>query len=643
MISEKQWTIYEEARAKGLNQTKAARLASISIASAKRHDTQHPDRAEYAKSLRLTRNQPDPRRPTQLPKEAQRALEDFNYFQLRYLGRIGLPWQEIAAHQVRELLTSQDKEYVVINAPPGAGKSSLFTYAIPLWLTCQDRAIRGLVGSATARLGAQYTALIRKALEATIPLEADGEDLAKGIAVDAVATLSEDFGRFKPTDHDSWTKDAFIVQQMDGASIRSKEPTWTAVGRDQEFIGGRYDFCIWDDLVTPNRLRSIETIEKDRDWWDTYAERRLEPGGLLILQGQRMGANDLYRYCLDMEVSEEDDEDELEDDEVALRETTDGVKHKYHHINFKAHYEELCKGKETHKRNAPAYPDGCLLSPRRIQWREISSAMKNRPDKYAQVYQQEDVSSDAVLVDPAWISGIGGWPGCWDKERDRLEVPHGLMAPTYSIVSVDPSPTRYWAIEWWLYNEPSDQWFLIDLLRTGLDAPDLLDWNANMGVFSGIMEDWQAMSRDLGIPITHWIIEQNGAQRFLLKYDHVHRWQSKNSVQIIPHDTYRNKTNDDYGVQMIAPNFKFGRVRLPGKVSSHKGVGLGRAYAMKLVDEVTRYSTTSESKGTTDDCVMACWFAMYNIQYIHRKTQGRVVASKRPSWVSGRRPLQRTG
>jgi hypothetical protein len=217
-----------------------------------------------------------------------------------------------------------------------------------------------------------------------------------------------------------------------------------------------------------------------------------------------------------------------------------------------------------------------------------------------------------------------------------LEIPLGLAAPTYSIVSVDPSPTRYWAIEWWLYNQPSDQWFLIDLLRTGLDAPDLLDWNANMGVFSGVMEDWQQMSRDLGAPITHWIIEQNGAQRFLLKYDHVHRWQAKNSVLIIPHDTYRNKTNDDYGVQMIAPNFKFGRVRLPGKVSRTKGVGVGRAVSMKLVDEVTRYSTTSESKGTTDDCVMACWFAMFQMQYLSTPSASRR-PSKRPSWISPRR------
>ena len=626
MISEKQWLIYEEARAKGLNQAKAGRLASISPASVARYEAKRPDRANYAKAARLARNQPDPRRPSQLPARAKRALNDFNYFQLVYLGRIGLPWQEEAAHQIEELLATPEKEYVVINAPPGAGKSSNFTYALPLWLTAKDRAIRGLIGSATSKLASQYTASIRRALESTLPLEADDEDIQKGIAVDAEATLSEDFGRFKPQEHESWTKDAFIVQQYDGSSITSKEPTWTAVGRDQEFIGGRYDFCMWDDLVTSNRLRSLETIEKDRDWWDTYAERRLEPGGLLILQGQRMGASDLYRYCLDMEVVEGDDGEFDDDDDtegVSLREADDGTMRKYHHITFKAHYEDRCQGKVNHRASSPPYPEGCLLSPKRVSWRELSGIKKNRPDTYAQVFQQEDVSPDAVLVDPAWINGYGTFPGCWDKERSRLEYPQGLAGPSYSIVAVDPSPTRYWGITWWLYNQPSDQWFLIDIEKRVLDAPSFLDWNSNDGCFTGLMDEWQRASKDIGIPITHWIIERNGAQRYLYAYNHVKRWQSLNSVQIIPHDTYRNKTNEEFGVQMIAPNFKFGRVRLPGK-------GASRGYSMKLVDEVTRYP-----EGTTTDLTMSTWFAMFQMQYIERKASSPV-RQKRPSWISGR-------
>src|ERR1039458_3793549 len=162
------------------------------------------------------------------------------------------------------------------------------------------------------------------------------------------------------------------------------------------------------------------------------------------------------------------------------------------------------------------------------------------------------------------------------------------------------------------------------------NLPDFLDWNQNEGQYYGVMEDWQQMSYKLGAPITHWIVERNGAQRFLLQYDHVKKWSAKNNVQIIPHDTYRNKVDDEFGVQMIAPAFKFGRVRLPGK-SNTKGA-LGRQLAMKLVDEVTRFSTTSTSKGTTDDCVMAMWFAMFQMQYLHIPSSS-IAPSRRPSWL----------
>ena len=118
-----------------------------------------------------------------------------------------------------------------------------------------------------------------------------------------------------------------------------------------------------------------------------------------------------------------------------------------------------------------------------------------------------------------------------------------------------------------------------------MDAPDFLDWNQNEGTFTGLMDEWQQTSRDIGIPISHWIIERNGAQRYLYAYDFTKKWMARNSVEVIPHDTHRNKTDPEFGVQMIAPNFKFGRVRLPGK-------GASRGYSMRLVDEVTRYPSS---------------------------------------------------
>ena len=218
-----------------------------------------------------------------------------------------------------------------------------------------------------------------------------------------------------------------------------------------------------------------------------------------------MGANDLYRYCLDMEVVEIEEADDADADGVALRDAPDGTKRKYHQILFKAHYEELCQGKATHQLSADPWPQGCLLSPRRVSWRE-TLVVPEEPSRHLRP------GLPARGCEPR--RGPGGprvdprprqWSRLLGQGTRPPGVPPNLASPSYSIVSVDPSPTRYWGITWWLYNEPSDQWFLIDLEKRSLDAPDFLDWNSNEGRFTGLMDEWQRASRDIGIPITHWI------------------------------------------------------------------------------------------------------------------------------------------
>lgn len=299
MISDAQKRLYAEARANGLSMLKAARAGGFSEASAIRFEKQwmSNNSGDEFRIARVQRELKDPLGTKELSDEAKRALDDFGYFQRRYLGRVAIPYQQAVAEKVVELLETPRKEFVVLNGPPGTGKSTLVTHDILLWLTCRNRNIRGLVGSVTGKLAVAYTRALRRSLESVIPARADDDEKAMGIALDAETTVAHDYGRFKPLDQDIWTADAFVVAQLGNIFTANKEPTWTAVGRDQEFIGGRYDICVWDDLVSLKRLRTIEMIEADRHWWDSYAERRLEPAGLLILNGQRLAAEDLYAYC----------------------------------------------------------------------------------------------------------------------------------------------------------------------------------------------------------------------------------------------------------------------------------------------------------------------------------------------------------
>lgn len=606
---------------------------------------QSSDGSQWAVA-REVEDQPSPRLHRELGPEALRALEDFGYFRARYFGRRSTPWQEDAAHRVQGLLATPEKEFAVVNVAPASGKSTLFTHDVPAWLACRSRRIRGLIGSRTFRQARWYTGRLRRTFERYEVLPPDDEEVAAGRALVPQASLVGDFGRFRPLTRfgtDVWRADEFVIAQPGDILISEKEASFAAYGLDSGYLGGRFPFVIWDDLVDRKNIRNAEVLQQLIEQYEDVAETRLNMGGLLLLQGQRLGANDLYRHALDQRAGFIDDD---EDDGEDLRPD------KYHHIVYKAHYEELCRGKETHHRDAPAYrppptpegevlrglfaytppPSGCLLDPRRITWRELRQIRANRREKFEVLYQQEDVDPKAVLVPKIWVDG-GTDPesgerfaGCWDDGRAAWELPRDLVAPTHVFATVDPSPTMFWSCQVWAWNAPTEQMFLLDLVRRKMDAPEFLDWNPQTGMFSGLAEEWQQRSRDAGLPITHWIVEANAAQRFLLQYEFVRQWQRTNRTIVVPHQTQRNKTDPEFGVQSIAPLWRHGLVRLPtGK--SLRGE-LARLSSLALVDEVTRYPD-----GTSDDCVMAMWMGVYNLQRIFRRQARKPRRTHRPSWL----------
>jgi hypothetical protein len=622
---------YVEARSAGLSIAEAARKAKFSESTGHRVEkglrnlrvtddtrTTSRDYREQKEHNRLEGPKPYDR----LSEEAKLALEDFDYFRRRYFGRISTPWQNEAAEALVSLLESPEKEYVVMNMPPGSGKTTLI-HDLICWIICRNRSVRLLVGSATQSLAKNMLMRIRRSLERTIPEVADDALKSRGLAVDAITTMAYDFGRFKPVERELWTSDAFIVMQPEETgAISEKEPTLSAYGMDSGFLGGRFDGSFWDDVIDARKTRSAEMKDMVQDWWQDIAESRLEPAGMLALIGQRLSADDLYRFALDME-QPLDDEEELLDSGMSEAEVAAmRSDKKYKHLVYKAHYEDRCDTKH-HKRTAEPYPTGCLLDPRRLGWRDISNLMANRGERFAVVYQQEDLDPSEVLVNAEWVWGSPEHPGCIDKDRDIWQIPRGLSARDCLVVATaDPSPTQFWSIQLWIYHPDSEQRFLIDHIRQKMTAADFLDYKVADGSYTGVMEDWQRLSESLGFPIQYWVVESNAAQRFMLQYDYVKQWRGIHSVEIIPHNTNSvNKTDETLGVTVLQSHYRFGRVRLPGK-------GEGKLRSMKLIEEVTRYPNGTR----TDDCVMAQWFLEWNLPHLYLPISS-APKSWRPSWV----------
>lgn len=564
--------------------------------------------------------------------EAQRALEDYGYFRLRYFGHRSRPWMVEAAVELVTLLESPNREYVVYNAPSGAGKTT-DKIDFAAWLTVRDRAIRGLFGSYVATNAIRDLKRLRRAFERTVPAKATDYDLRYGTGVDAEASLALDFGRFQPLERDTWRDDSVVVEQMHSRGITEREPTWSAYGVDSGVLSNRFNFCDWDDLVTKATLRTLEARKNLEHVWDTELESRLEPAGLHCLRGQRMDPGDLFRYNLD-KVTEELDEDE-EGNEVVV-----ATKPKYVHICYPAHDQSRCLSgaKGSHRRTALPWPQGCLLEPVRLPWADLRGVMLNNPRAFALMYQQEDVEAADALVAQAWIDGTtdddGVHPGCLDVDRHFRELPAGIRGPLLSVATVDPAGSKYWGIEWWVYAAPSNLRILFDLVNEKLEAPDLLDWNADAEEHTGVMEEWQQASVDLGVPITHWVIEENTTQKWLYQYAHFKSWMRRwPSVSVLPHSTGHRKLDAALGVPTLGPLYRAGLVRLPWARSA-------QPMTSRLTTQLTRWSLEIAHAGgkQLEDLVMANWFLEVKLEGL----KPRVITPAathlfRPSWMTGRR------
>ena len=618
-------------REEGQNRARAAAQVRISYEAAKRFEAQGRTTKLFdaRKAWQLWDSEQEAISRKQilhrdnLSYVASLALDDIELFAQRYFGIVLRPWQKIAADKIVELYSSEDEEYVVINVAPGSGKTTFFCKILPAWITCRDRAVRGLQGSNVQRLADMNVRQLRREFERENPIKAEPKELALGLALDAVSTLALDYGNFKPANAELWRADSFVVAQANEEFLVDKEPTWTAFGRNTGFLGFRYDFIIWDDVYDRTAMRTAEAREEMRKWWDDIAETRLEPGGLMILQGQRLSAEDIYRYALDkVKFVDIDGEDE----EIASGK-------KYHHIKFVAHDEDNCQ--KLHKRTDPAWPQGCLLDPRRLPYTKIRGIQQGDPRQYAVVYQQGDVDHAHTLVNPLWISGgrdADGieYMGCWDNDRDLWEIPVGVDGRIMTIATADPSPTKFWAIQAWACNLDTGFKYLLENYRQVMDAPSFLDWNHNERRFTGIAEEWWQITNDLGRPITHWIVEANAAQKFILQYDHFRRWASIRGVLLIPHYTHsRNKADPNYGVWMLAQEYRHGRIRLPGKSNTY-----ARPHSLLLINEVTKWTPEREHL-QTDDCVMAHWFLEHNLPNL-RPPESNPTILWRPSWMRGR-------
>ena len=557
---------------------------------------------------------PDVKSFEELPPLGQELLKDFALFSEKVMCRHATPWRVKAAEQtVEAILDTTEKHYYIANEPPGVGKTTLWTCDIPAWLIAGGgtldpalgRSLRAMLGHENKEEAADYV----RRLELILADDQPYYDFEQQRSAEVCMGMM--FGRFQPDlslgdPAKVWSKTRFIVAQAEGRSVYEKEPTVVAASRDARFLGKRCNYIVWDDLVSPANAFKAEKVEADAAWMDTQAEPRLEPprglmGSAFWLVGQRIGPNDLFRDRLNQSYEDEHGEE----------------RKKYIHIVFPAHNESTCDG-EHRQWDAEPTGEGCLLDEHRLPWREILKV--RRQSIFRTVYQQEDSDPETILVPLVWLDGgvdiyNEEVPGCWDHDRGFYDWPEGIEG-LIDYAAVDVAASGWWAIEHWANKGTEFPRYLIYGARRKMGANDLLDWSHSRGRFTGLMEEMQQRSHDAGHPIRVWVIEANACQRHLMQYDHFHRWKARWEVEVLPHQTQKNKVDPKLGVRALLPGlYREGMKRLPRK----RGDLDVLSYTEHKKHELTTYPDS-----LTTDTVMADWEGEYQLQL------GNIMSYSRP-------------
>lgn len=577
---------------------------------------------------------PEPKTYAELDGGVKDCLKDFNLFREVFLCRSTNAWGKDAANRSVEML--QDKSeitFAVVNVAPGVGKSTLFTHDIPAWLICgggvedpeAGRALRILLGHRSEEKAEEYVTLLRRFFELQNPYW----DRHQKRTAELTPALA--FGRFKPLrvmgDDYPWRNKAFTVAQIGDRELHSKEPTVQAAGAGTQYVGSRLDYYVWDDLVTKDNSSKAEISEALASKFEDEAEARLEPGGVGLLVGHRFSNLDLYRNRLDRTYFDEA-----------------GVEHRiYEHIVYPAHFDDLCDGNHRQWDGADEYGHGCLLDEARLPWQRLEQAQSN--SGYNTVFQQRDADQESILVQREWIDGgtdPTGYvaPGCYDEDRGFNEWPTESRE-LFDYVTVDPSTSNFWAVEWWAVDPSSERRYLIYGTRRKMQAGEWLQWDAEQGRHVGLMEELQQRSIKLGHPIGLWIVEQVSAYKYLFQFQHFDSWRQKYpDVEVIAHETQGNKADPEFGVEGLLPMlYKTARKRLPRKPGDFEA----RTYVQHKIRELTTYPFAR-----TDDTVLCDWFGENNMPRIldlarRRRRSGKMAEGlKLPPYLEKQRKHERS-
>ena len=458
-----------------------------------------------------------------------------------------------------------ERDLIITNMPPEHAKTTSITINYVVYRICMDPNIRVILVSKTAEMAKKMLYAIKTRL--THP------------KYDEMIAKYAPLGGFDK-DSEAWNQTMIYVSD-NARDSGEKDPTVQALGIRGHIYGARADLIILDDCVD---LTNAHEYEKQIDWLQSEVISRVSASGSMLVVGTRLASKDLYR--------------ELRDEHRYPDETSPWT-----YLSMPAVLEFNDKIDEWvtlwPKSNQPEpgskvadqQADENGLFPKWDGYRLSKKRSRISPRAWAMVYQQQQVTEDAVFHPDAVKAAING-------NRMAGPIPKGMvnqraagMDGLIIVAGLDPATSGHTAA-----------------VVVGLDIQNqkryVLDVYNKAGITPETMRD---MIKDFTMKyrISEWRIERNGFQGFLVHDRELNEFCSSRGTIIRPHFTGSNKHDADFGVASMTTLFngwqdKHQLIELP---STH-----GQESCKALIEQLVTWAPDAPKNQKTD-IVMALWFA----------------------------------
>ena len=451
---------------------------------------------------------------------------------------------------------------LLVNVPPEHAKSTVITVNYSTYRIALNPNVRIIVVSKTLNKAREFVYAIKQRLSHPRWLK--------------LQTAYGPDGGWKE-DADTWKADT-VYLGGDARNSSEKDPTLQALGMGGQIYGARADLIILDDCIT---TANAHEWEKQMDWLQKEVITRLGKNGKLLVVGTRIAANDLYK---ELRNAKHWSGGRTPFTYMGMPAVLEYAEDPQDWVTLWPFSDVPWDGDDDTPSEDGFYPkwDGETLFKRRS---EVT------PSTWALVYQQQDISDDAIY-DPVCVRGsIDGM-----RKAGRL-VPgnpgHPRDVNGFSFIcGLDPAMVGDTAAICYAVDRATHKRYIVDAIKITRPTP---------AAIRQLIFDWTSLYSP-----SEWIVEKNAFQSFLTQDEGIRANLASRGVLLREHHTGNNKWDSGFGVASMST--LFGTKQFDGKHHRDNLIHLPSDQTENikaLIEQLITWSPTTKGK---TDMVMALWF-----------------------------------